>query len=181
MHLRYSGNILLLAFFLAFFSCDRIKNKGNAVIDKTRQVASETKQKISDRKDRLVDKIFPAYNSGKADTESNKKRFREHLGVELTPDVKNIYAYGDFLGADYKVLLAFTCNQATADRIIAAQNMQWAGSRDHGLLFPDEFNWWDKEKIELLTPYKAGKEDAYWKYLWYDGETKKAFYEEYSL
>jgi len=180
--LRYSKNILTLTFLLTLFSCDRIKRKGNAVVDKTEQTVSQTTQKISDKKNHLIDKAFPTYHNSKADTENNKKRFKEHLQVDLTSDVKNIYAYGDFLGADYKVLIAFTCDQATIDEIIAAKKMQLTTTKDDdGLFFLDEFKWWDKDKIKLLEPYKFGKEAEYWEYLWYDPKTKQAFYEEFSL
>lgn len=180
--LHYSKNILTLAFILTLFSCDRIKRKGDAVVDKTKQAASETKQKIRDKANPLVDKVFPTYDNGKADTENNKKRFKEHLQVDLTSDVKSIFTYGDFLGADYKVLIAFTCDQSTVNKIIAAKKMQLTTSKDDdGLRFLDEFKWWDKDKIELLQPYKVGKETENWQYLWYDSTTKQAFYEEYSL
>lgn len=180
--LRYSKNILTLALLLTLFSCDRIKRKGDAVVDKTKQAASETKQKISDKGNNLVDEVLPTYDNGKPDTENNKKRFKEHLQVDLTSDVKNIYAYGDFLGADYKVLIGFTCYQTTIDKIIAAKKMQLTTSKDDdGLFFLDEFKWWDKDKIELLEPFKVGKEAEYCQYLWYDPKTRQAFYEEYSL
>jgi hypothetical protein len=52
---------------------------------------------------------------------------------------------------------------------------------DDGLLFVDEFKWWDKDKIEVLESYKVGKESEYWQYLWYAPKTKQAFYEEFSL
>lgn len=173
---------MTLAFILTLFSCDRIKSKGDAVVDKTKQAASETKQKISDKANNLGDKVFPTYDNGKADTENNKKRFKEHLQIDLTSDIRNIYAYGDFLGADYKVLIAFTCDQATIDKVIAVKKMQLTTSKDDdGLFFLDEFKWWDKDKIELLEPYKVGKEAEYWQYLWYDPKTRQAFYEEYSL
>jgi hypothetical protein len=180
--LRYSQTILTLAFLLTLFSCDRIKRKGDAVVDKTKRTVSQTTQKISDKKNQLVDNVFPTYDNGKADTENNKKRFKEHLQVDLTSDVKDIYAYGDFLGVDYKVLIAFTCDQTTIDKIIAVKKMQLTTSKDDdGLFFLDEFKWWDKDKIELLEPYKVGKEAEYWQYLWYDPKTGQAFYEEYSL
>lgn len=180
--MRYSINILILAFVLAVFSCNRIKRKGDAVLEKTKQTASETKQKISDKANNLVDKVIPTYDNDKADTESNKKRFKEHLQVDLTSDIRNIYAYGDFLGVDYKVLIAFTCDQSTVDRIIAVKKMELATTKDdNGLLFLDDFKWWDKEKIEMLEPYKIGKEAEFWQYLWYDPKTKQAFYEEFSL
>ncbi|MDQ3279447.1 MAG: hypothetical protein M3Q06_14055 [Bacteroidota bacterium] len=180
--MRYSINILTLASILTLFSCDRIKRKGDAVVDKTKQAASATKLKISNKVNNEVDNVFPTYDNGKADTENNKKRFKEHLQVDLTSDVKNIYAYGDFLGADYKVLIAFVCDKATFEKIIAVKKMQLTTSKDDdGLFFLEEFKWWDKDKIELLEPYKVGKEAEYWQYLWYDPKTRQTFYEEYSL
>jgi hypothetical protein len=173
---------LILAILITLFSCGRIKSKGNKIITATKETAAETRQKVSDKKDQLIDKVFPLYDSDKPDTKSNRKRFSEHLQVEPTDDVKNIYAYGDFLGADYKVLIAFSCEKATFYKIIAAKKMQLTTTKDDdGLLFLDEFKWWDKDKIELLEPYKVGKEAEYWEYLWYDPRTKQAFYEEYSL
>jgi hypothetical protein len=158
--LRLSNYILTITITLTLFSCDRLKRKGHEV----------------------VDKVFPTYDNGKPDTENNRKRFKEHLQVDLTDDVKNIYAYGDFLGIDYKVLIAFTCSQATIDKIIAVKKMHLTTTKDDdGLFFLDEFQWWDKNKIELLEPYKVGKDGEYWEYLWYDKKNKNAYYEEYSL
>jgi hypothetical protein len=180
--LRYSGKILTLALLLACISCERIERKGEAVVDKTKQAASATKRKIINKTDQVVDKVFPTYDAGQADTDKNKKRFVEHLQVDLTPDVKNIYAYGDFLGIDYKVLISFSCDQTTIDEIITTKKMQLAKSKeDHGLFFSSEVEWWDKDKIEMLVPYKVGKELEYWEYLWYDPKTKQAYYEEFSL
>ena len=180
--LRLSNYILTTAFTLTLFSCDRLKRKGHEAVDKTQEKVSETKQKISNKKDQLVDKVFPTYDNGKPDTDNNKKRFKEHLQVDLTDDVKNIYAYGDFLGIDYKVLIAFTCDKTTIDKIIAVKKMQLTTAKDDdGLFFLDEFQWWDKDKIELLEPYKVGKDGEYWQYLWYDKKNKTAYYEEYSL
>ena len=172
----------MFAFVLTVFSCNRIKRKGDAVLEKTKQAASETKQKISDKANSLVDKVFPTYDTDKSDTENNKKRFKEHLQVDLSPDIRNIFAYGDFMGVDYKVLIAFTCDQATVDKIIAVKKMELTTTKDdNGLNFLDEFKWWDKDKIELLEPYKIGKEAEFWQYLWYDPKTKQAFYEEFSM
>jgi hypothetical protein len=93
----YSKHILTFITLLSFLSCNRIKNKGEAIVDKTKQTISETKQKIRDKKDRLIDEVFPAYDSDTCDTKNNKKRFNDHLQIGLPNDVKHIYAYGDFL------------------------------------------------------------------------------------
>ncbi|HSC54990.1 MAG TPA: hypothetical protein VLC98_15260 [Phnomibacter sp.] len=180
--LRLTIYILTLAFIVSFFSCDRIKRKGYDSVDKTKEVASDTKQKISKKAGELVDKVIlkPAIDT--PNTERDKKRFRDYVLTEPSNDVTNIHSYGDFFGSDYKVLIAFTCNQSTIDRIIATKKMQLTTTKDDdGLFFLDEFPWWDKDKIELLEPYKVGKENEYWKYLWYDPKTKQAFYEEFSL
>ena len=86
------------------------------------------------------------------------------------------------MGIDYKVLIAFTCDKSTIDKIIAGKNMQLSTTEhDSGLFFLDQFNWWDKDKVEFLQPYKVGKDAEYWQYLWYDPKSKQACYEEFSL
>lgn len=175
------GISLILALSLALFSCDSINRKGDKVFDKTKEQLAETTQKIRDKKDQVIDEVFPSYDSDKPDTKNNKKRFKEHLQIEPTADIKNIYAYGDFLGIDYKVLIAFNCEQATIDKIVNVKNMRRTTKDDIGLFFLDEFKWWNKDSVKMPEPYKVGKDAQYWQYLWYDGKTKQAFYEEYSL
>jgi hypothetical protein len=149
----------------------------------TKEKFHETKQRISDKGNRFVDKIFPAYDSDKPDTESNKKRFKEHLEVNVTEDVKNIYSYGDFMGIDYKVLISFQCDSTTIEKIVRVKGMTLSTQdHDEGLHFLVELPWWNKEKISSGDkPYKVGKEYEYWEYLWYDRESKTAYYEEFSL
>ena len=174
--------ILTIVLLLTITSCDRLKRKGLETVDKTQEKIGEAKQKLKDKKDQVVDEVFTTYDNTKPDTEANKKRFKQHLQIDLTRDVKNIYTYGDFLGADYKVLISFTCDDSTIKKIIATKKMQLTTSKDDdGLFFLDKFKWWDKDKIKLLEPYKVGKESKYWQYLWYDKKSMTAFYEEYSL
>jgi hypothetical protein len=173
---------LTIAFLGTLSSCNRLKRKGHEVVDKTQEKVSETKQKIDDKKDQLVDKVFPTYDNGKPNTENNKKRFKEHLIIDLTDDVKNIYAYGDFLGANYKVLISFNCGTFTINKIVRAKAMTISTTEnDDGLLFLDEFPWWDKKVIAKIKPFKIGKEYEYWQYLWFDKKSKTAYYEEFSL
>ena len=163
-------------------SCDKLKRKGRETVDKTKEKVGETKKKIVDKRDQFIDQVFPKYDYDKPDTENNKKRFTEHLKIDLTKDVNNIYSYSDFLGVDYKVLFSFNCDKSTIERIISLKKMKRTTLKeDNGLFFSVDFKWWDRDKIELLNPYKVGKEAEYWEYLWYDEENKKAFYEEYSL
>jgi hypothetical protein len=85
--MKTKQSLTLLLLITALFSCERIQRKGEAVVNATQDKISETRQRISRKKDQLLDKVFPIYDSGKFDTENNKKRFVEHLQVELTPDL----------------------------------------------------------------------------------------------
>ena len=166
---------ILTILCLTILSCDRIKKKGQEIADKT-------EQKVKSKSKDLVDKTIPQFDSDKADTKYNKKRFEEYLEVKLTPDIEEIYCFGDFLGIDYKVLFSFTCDSTTIKRIIDNKKLELANDNsDNGLLFMDGFNWWNKEIIETVRPFKKGKENEYWQYLWYDMDGKKAYYEEFSL
>ena len=168
--LKLSAAILFIL-SLTFLSCDRVKQKGHNVVKSTKEIAANQ-----------VDKAFPSYNAGSPDTKHNKKRFEEHLQVKQTPDVSNIYAYGDFIGADYKVLIAFSCDSSTIRNIIQRKGMKPTEAKDDdGLFFSGEFEWWNKDQIEILEPYKVGKEGEWWQYLWYNPKTKQAWYEEFSL
>jgi len=162
-------------------ACNRVRHKEKAIVEEAKQAARSTKHAIVDKKDAVLDKLDPGYDSDEPDTKANKKRFKERLRVDVTPDVTNIYAYGDFFAIDYKVLMSFSCNQATADKIIAAHKMKLSQEFDDGLGFSDNFNWWNKGKIAVIKPYKFGKELAYWEYFWYDKKTGQAWYEEYSM
>jgi hypothetical protein len=163
-------------------SCDRLKRKGHDTFDKTKEVVSETKQKINRKASDFLDSVILKPSVDTPNTERDKRCFREYLLTEIPEDVKMIYSYGDFFGADYKVLISFTCNPSTIDKIVASKKMDLTTKKDDGgLNFMAEFPWWDKEKIRLLKPYKVGKEYEYWKYLWFDPKTKQAYYEEFSL
>ena len=179
--LRLTNYILTIALLATLSSCDRLKRKGHETVDKTQEKIGEAKQNLRDKKDQLVEKVFRTYDNTKPDTEANKKRFKQHLQIDLPRDVKNIYAYGDFLGADYKVLISFICDKPTIESIIKKKNMVSTNETDGGLLFGEDFFWWNKNKIDNIVPYRYGKEYEYWEYLWYDEQTKTAYYEEFSL
>jgi len=110
----------------------------------------------------------------------NKKRFEKNLGIELTPDIKDIHYYGDFFAIDFTVLFAFTCDSSTIWRIINTKELELADNEGGGLSF--EFDWWNQEKIETIRPFKRG--DGYnevCQYLWYDKENQKAYYQKFSM
>jgi len=164
---------LLILICLTVCSCSRIKNKGQEVTHKIeRKVMKVTKY--------IVNEVFPMYDAHSADTKYNKQRFVDNLKIELTPDVKEIYC--DFpLGIDYKVLIAFTCDSSTIQRIISEKKLALSKEEDIGLNFGEEFAWWDKEKLHRIRPYIQGEENKYWHYLWYDKEHQKAYYLFYTL
>ena len=137
---------------------------------------------IKDKSEKIIDKAFPHFDFDTSDTKFNKQRFTEYLQINLTDDILNIYCYGDFIGADYKVLFSFSCELPTIHKIIEKKGLKSINDpNDTGLLFQDEFIWWDKEKINHLKGYKNGKENEFWQYLWYDQDQKMAYYEEFSL
>ncbi|MGZ5243044.1 MAG: hypothetical protein ACXWEY_06660 [Bacteroidia bacterium] len=151
------------------FSCNKIERKSKQLVNKTRNFTS-----------RQIDKVFPSYDSYKVDTENNKRRFKEHIDVKLTPDVKNIYAYGDFMGADFSVAIAFNCDSNTVNRIIQSHKMKPA-TENLGGIFPDNLSWWDIKDKQNLKFYKFEKPDEYYEYLWFDTSAKKAYYNEFSM
>lgn len=172
---------LLLVTLIITPACDRIRGKGSEMADKAKEKAIRAKEAVAEKADGLVDKVFPTYDHNKPDTENNKGRFKEHLQVELTEDVRNIFSYGDFMGIDYKVLMTFVCDSTTVRKIVEKKGMVQSKEQDTGLTFGEEFPWWNKNAIERIKPYKVGKENEYREYLWYDKETRVAYYEEFSL
>ena len=172
---QHSGRLLLTLFFLSFsmtvLSCGKIKRRGHELIGKSKAAVADQ-----------TERVFPTYNAYTADTDDNKNRFKEHLQVELTNDVKNLYTYGDFMAIDYSVLMSFSCDQSTIDKIIEKNGLQLSTEDSmRAISFPGKFGWWKQDVIDRLIPYSAGEEDEFWQFLWYDPVTKQAFYEEFSM
>lgn len=172
---QHSGRLLLTLFFLSFsmtvLSCGKIRRHGHGVISKSQAAVTDQ-----------TERVFPTYNAYTADTDDNKNRFKEHLQVELTSDVKDLYTYGDFMAIDYSVLISFTCDQSTIDKIIEKNGLQLStGENIRAISFSGKFNWWKQDMIDQLIPYQAGEEDEFWQFLWYNPVTKQAFYEEFSM
>jgi hypothetical protein len=111
----------------------------------------------------------------------NKRKFKRTLGVALTPDVKDIHYYGDFFAIDYTVSLAFTCDSSTIKRIIAKNGLNLAADYSTGM-GTYNISWWDDEIIKTIRPFKNNaKYDGPHRYLWYDKDNKKAYYQEFSM
>lgn len=130
-----------------------------------------------------IDNVIPAYDADQPDTDNNKKRFQESFGTTVGSHVTHLYTYGDFMGIDYTVLMAFTCDKQTISTIVEKDGLKLDRHNDDlglsGMYIPD---WWKQELLPKMLCYKKGSaEEGYFKYLWYDPNTKQAFYEEYSI
>lgn len=159
MYLR-SKLIILLCTIIALDACQRIKRKGAD----------------------LVDNVLPTYNTATPDTYYNKKRFKEYLKVELTDDIKNIYADGDHMGIDYYVRMTFYCSEETIARIVKVKKLKLYNKKDRVTLSSlHNLNWWDADKLKLMAPYTYEVEGQYYENLWYDAVNRQAYYLEYSL
>lgn len=133
----------------------------------------------------IIQKVFPPFDSDVADTEANKKNFRNFLKVEITPDVKNIYCFDDAIGQDADYMFAFDCDSITAQRIIEEHSLKKdsvSGNYAEGM--QHDFPWWNKETIRQLQSYSWHSEletKNFHKLFWYDEKIGKAYYFEYDM
>jgi hypothetical protein len=161
----------LISLFVALIACNRINKKANAIAEKT-----------TNKKDALVDKVFPRFDAYQPDTKYNKWRFKEFLKVEITPDVKNIFCYGDAIGIDAKYQFAFNCSKETATRIIEKHSLKPdTSTTDPGYNLQTPFEWWPISKIKTLKFYSFVGEHSYYKYFWYDPKEQKAYYFDFDM
>lgn len=115
------------------------------------------------------------YNSETPDTEENKKSFTWHLGVPVSEDVKNIFAYAE-LWTDSIFLFSFSADTSTIEEIIKTK----------GFTIPDfpespitkDLRWWDDEYIKTFPRYQLTNEKSSF-ILWYDEKSQQAYYQEF--
>jgi len=175
---KYSNRLLMTLFCMSLsmtvLSCGKIKRKGHQVLQESRVAAAEQ-----------FDRVIPSYDAGTPDTDNNKRRFKDHLSIDASADVKNLYTYGDYMGIDYRVEMAFTCDQATIDKIVKMNDLELVpdepGDKNKDVIVTLTCDWWPKDSTGYLVLYKAGEEDEFWQYLTYNPVTKQAYYEEFSL
>lgn len=130
----------------------------------------------------LADKVIPRFDADQPDTWCNKARFKDFLAVELTSDVKNIYCFDDATGFDTDYMFAFNCDSSTARKIIEKHQLQRNQEpTDYAFVLQDDFEWWDKRKIEQLNLYSWSDGRTYFKYFWYDTTEQKAYYFDFDL
>ena len=167
--------ISTIIFTLTIVSCDRIKNKGQELADKT-------EEKVKDKSKDLVDKVAPHFDADRPDTKFNKERFTDFLKVELTPDIKNIYCFDDAIGIDADYMFSFNCDTTTARKIIEKLQLKLdKETTDYAFGLQHDFDWWDKKKIEKLDLYSWQGDHQYFKYFWYDKAEQKAYYFDFDM
>ena len=108
-------NLIFILLISSFASCDRIKSKTKETAIK---IKDKTGQEVKKQSRKIIEKVFPVFNSHTADTDNNKARFRDFLKVDLSEDVKNILCYDNAIGIDASYAFSFNCNSETSRKII---------------------------------------------------------------
>lgn len=158
-----------------FLSCDRINNKGQELI-------ISTKQEIKEQSEDALNKVIPRFDAYSPDTKYNKERFKDFIQVELTPDIKNIYCFDDAIGIDADYQFSFNCSLTTAQQIIKKHQLKPdKETTDYAFGLQNDFEWWDKKKIEKLDLYSWQQDNQYFKYFWYDTSEQKAYFFDFDL
>jgi hypothetical protein len=166
---------LSVSLIITIASCERLKRKGDSIVDRT-------KNKVVKAKDAAVDKIIPAFDSYKPDTESNKKRFKDFFGFPPSSDVTELYSFGDHMGIDGKFMFSFHCAEATKEKIIRNLGLMQAEEPDNfSIGLWEKFPWWDSSKIVTIKPYWKKGDHEFYKYLWHDKENRKIYYIDFDL
>lgn len=156
-------------------SCERLSNKGHKLYDGAKHV-------VKDQAKTTIDKVFPQFDPYIADSKFNRQRFEDYLKLTPGDSVRSIYAYGDFIGIDYKVMLAFECDPYFAQKIIQTNELVLSPETDRkNLISGTSFDWWPEDQLDTLPQFKKGEDYKYWKILWVDSSAQKAYYLEFSL
>lgn len=164
-----------IIFILTLVACERIRNKGQENITKA-------KEKVKEKSKVLIDKAIPQFDAYKADTKFNKERFNDFLKVDITPDIKNIYCFDDEVGIDSDYMFSFNCNIETTRKIIEKHQLKLdKETKDFAFGIQNDFEWWDKKKIEKLDLYSWKDNQQYYKYFWYDKIEHKAYYFDFDM
>lgn len=170
--LRFLIYLALVSTVIGSVSCNKIKNK-------KQQLSQSIHRFIFDRKDR----IFPGFDSATPDTESNRRRFKDFLGIEPTSDVKNIYCNSDRLGIDASFSFAFDCDSSTHQTIIRQLHLNPDSVIIYGFdtgSFGTNVWWWNKEITLREKPYSRQYKDLRW-HLWRDQKNGKDYFVTYDM
>jgi hypothetical protein len=164
--LRLLVHVGLMASVFGCVSCHKVKNK-------SQQVRHAVHRFIFEGKDRL----FHPFDANRPDTESNKRRFKELVGITPPADVKNLYCNADELGSDASYSFVFTCDTSTHNAIIRYLQLT-PGSRTSDFssgYFATNVWWWNKEVTAREKPYSRQDQDLHW-YLWRDQKGGKDYF-----
>ena len=113
---------------------------------------------------------------------STKKRLTDFINIELTPDIKNIYCFNDIIGIDADYQFSFNCNAATAKRIIGANGLKPdKETTDYAFGLQNDFEWWNKKKIERLELYSRQGDRRHFRYFWYDTREQQAYLFDFDM
>lgn len=176
--MKYRILTLLLITWLTV-SCDKMKRKGESVVEKT---GEKVKGVVERQTRKVADVVFPQFDPGKPDSGNNKTRFKDFIQVEITPDVKNICCFDDAIGIDKDYMFAFNCNPSTSEKIIAKHRLTVDTlNSDNGFGMQHDFEWWDKARIEQLQKYSWTDGKQYYKYYWYDSQAQKAYFFDFDM
>lgn len=187
--------IVVTVCIIALSSCNRIKNKGEELADTAvaigkefadtavamgKELADTASVRGQQYAKAAVNEVIPMFDAYTPDTKYNKERYTEFILDTLTPDVKNIYCFGDAMGIDANYQFSFNCNATTAQKIIKAHELK-ADSTNTMYGFRDDFEWWDTEKIKTLDCYTWEGEHRYFTHFWYDTKEQKAYFNTYDM
>ncbi|MBF9237663.1 hypothetical protein I2I05_09675 [Hymenobacter sp. BT683] len=147
-------------------SCQKAKNK-------RQQLRQSVDQYYFDTKDRL----FPQFDATRPDTESNKRRFKEFVGIAPAADVKHLYCNADEMGIDASYSFVFTCDTATHHAIIRHLQLTPDSSIVDFALggFATDVWWWNKAVMAREKPHSRQQQDLRW-YLWRDQKNGKDYF-----
>lgn len=124
----------------------------------------------------------PPFDSITPDTENNKFHYEHLLNLKITPDVRNLYSFGDEIGIDASYYIAFECNLETAKSIINANNLKLDSELGIGIIGGYKSKWWNEAEIEALPRYVYTNEDkTYFKYFWYNEKNNHAYFLDFDL
>lgn len=167
--------ILCFALSCISISCHKMRREAHGMV-------SKTKEKIKDKAENTVDKVLPTFDAYKPDTKFNKRRFKEFLEIDPSEDVKNIYCFDDAIGIDADYEFAFECKESTINKIVKKLNLaKTVKDSAKGISFGPNLPWWDTAKISKIDPYwKKGPHETYW-YLWFDKNTKNAYFMTFDM
>jgi hypothetical protein len=130
----------------------------------------------------LFNACHPPFDPGKPDTKNNQFHYEHLLNVEITPDIKSLYAYGDEFGIDASYYLSFECEKETVTKIVEQNRLTHRVGPGSGWTKGPELRWWDKTEIDTLEGYMYKNDsEEHFKYLWYNESNHHAYFLDFDL